>query len=102
VQQSRLHLHHRGQYAEAEPLYQQALTILVESLGPQHPNTKTVSGNYLSCLVEMGREAEERAPGFVAQYKVWKEQDFERPMTKEAGEPILESETSPAQREEGE
>jgi tetratricopeptide (TPR) repeat protein len=64
----------QGRYAEAEPLYQQALTILVESLGPQHPNTKTVSGNYLSCLVEMGREeeVEERAPGFVAWYKAWK------------------------------
>ncbi len=31
--------HAQGRYAEAEPLYQRALTISEKALGPDHPNT---------------------------------------------------------------
>ena len=34
-----------GRYAEAEPLYREALAILTVKLGSEHPSTKTVAGN---------------------------------------------------------
>ncbi len=44
-----------GMYAEAQGPYEQALKILNDKLGPDHPNTKTVKANYdiiLKKLVE--------------------------------------------------
>jgi len=49
--------------AEAEPLMRRAMVIFIQSLGVEHPNTKTVRKNYTLLLQDMGRsEAEiERA-----------------------------------------
>ena len=40
----------RAQYAEAEPLYQQAVEIVRTALGDEHPNTRWVAGNYRRLL----------------------------------------------------
>jgi tetratricopeptide (TPR) repeat protein len=48
----------QGKYAEAEPLYQRALYIWEQALGPNHPYTQTVVRNYAMLLRKMGREAE--------------------------------------------
>ena len=40
----------RGHYAEAEPLFQHALTILEDSLGPDHPRVATTLNNLASLL----------------------------------------------------
>ena len=39
-----------GRYAEAEPLYQQAVEIVRTALGDEHPNTRRVAGNYRRLL----------------------------------------------------
>jgi len=36
----------QGQYDQAEPLYTEAVTILISQLGLDHPNTQTVLQNY--------------------------------------------------------
>jgi tetratricopeptide (TPR) repeat protein len=36
----------QGKYKEAEPLYQQALNILEQRLGVDHPRTIIVRGNF--------------------------------------------------------
>ena len=41
--------------AEAEPSMRRAREIFADSLGPEHPRTKTVSGNYEALLAELGR-----------------------------------------------
>lgn len=38
----------QGRYAEAEPLYQQALDIAKQVLGENHPNTITIRQNLAS------------------------------------------------------
>lgn len=43
-------------YIEAEPLYQQALEILKEILGCEHPITQHVSHNYIAVLRKLGRD----------------------------------------------
>ena len=35
---------------EADPLYQQAITIFTKTLGEEHPNTKGVKQNYQNFL----------------------------------------------------
>ena len=55
LNQAGLFLHYQGRYGEAEPLYQQALAIMRERLGEQHPYTITVAGNYFACLMGMGK-----------------------------------------------
>ena len=54
-------------FAEAEYLLWQVLTML----GREHPDYQEAHRNYLSCLVQMGQEAEaERlSPGFLAWYR---------------------------------
>lgn len=61
----------QGRYAEAEPLYQQALTIMLNALGAEHPNTQTVWQNYLLFLLqaEMFEKAESLAPGIMEAYR---------------------------------
>ncbi|NJL85060.1 MAG: tetratricopeptide repeat protein [Leptolyngbyaceae cyanobacterium SM1_1_3] len=39
-----------GRYPEAEPLYAQAVSILLQALGLDHPNTQTVINNFVGCL----------------------------------------------------
>ncbi|MGH7232443.1 MAG: tetratricopeptide repeat protein, partial [Nitrospiraceae bacterium] len=46
----------QGKYAEAEPLYQRAYTIMKARLGLNHPNTKTVLSNYAEFLVAHDQE----------------------------------------------
>ena len=48
----------QGKYAEAESLYQRALRIREQALGPDHPYTREVVRNYAMLLREMGRESE--------------------------------------------
>ncbi len=43
-------------YAKANLLYQRALAIAEQALGPEHPNTQTVRGNYEDLLKKMGGE----------------------------------------------
>ena len=47
-----------GRHAEAEPLYERALTMSEESLGPEHPTVAMVLENYAQLLRKIGREAE--------------------------------------------
>ena len=56
----------QGKYAEAEPLFQRALAIVVKVLGPEHPNVAQMLENYAGLLRKMDRneeveELEERA-----------------------------------------
>ena len=48
----------QGKYEQAEPLYQRALAIREQQLGPEHPSTQITQGNYASLLRAMGRDAE--------------------------------------------
>jgi tetratricopeptide (TPR) repeat protein len=50
----------QGQYAQAEPLYKQALAIDEKSLGPNHPGVATVLWNMAQLYQEMGKEEEAR------------------------------------------
>lgn len=45
----------QGKYAEAEPLYTQALEILEKVLGPNHPNVATVLENMAELYKKTGR-----------------------------------------------
>ncbi|MGI9107458.1 MAG: NB-ARC domain-containing protein [Pyrinomonadaceae bacterium] len=44
--QTGFHLDSRARYAEAEPLFKQALTMFEKMLGVNHPNTRTVRQNF--------------------------------------------------------
>lgn len=46
----------QGRYEEAEPLYNEAVLLLIAGLGPRHPNTVTVLGNYMALLERQGQE----------------------------------------------
>jgi len=50
-----------GRYAEAEPLYQRALTIFEAALGPAHPKVLTCRQNYTQLLRERQRQAKAAA-----------------------------------------
>lgn len=43
---------------QAEPLYVHALAIYEQKLGPQHPHTQVILGNYASHLHMKGRDEE--------------------------------------------
>jgi tetratricopeptide (TPR) repeat protein len=45
----------QGNYAEAEPLYQRALTIYQQILGPEHPKTVSVLEGYTMLLQATNR-----------------------------------------------
>jgi hypothetical protein len=45
-----------GNYTEALPLYERALSILEKVLGPEHPHTKTTSKNMQFCVNKMKGE----------------------------------------------
>ncbi len=55
---SAYYLHKKAEYEAAEPLYQRALGINEKVLGPDHPNTKTILGNYHAVLIARGKSAE--------------------------------------------
>jgi len=40
----------QGRYEAAEPLYLEALAILAEAVGTDHPNFQTVFGNFVAFL----------------------------------------------------
>ena len=46
----------QGRYAEAEPLFTEAVTILISQLGQDHPHTQTVQQNYLMFLQKVALE----------------------------------------------
>ena len=46
LNQTAYYLYRRAQYPQAEPLYQRALAIWEQQLGPHHPNTAAVRENY--------------------------------------------------------
>ena len=58
-----LYLKGRAQYAQAEPLYQQALNIYEQLLGSNHPDTATILNNLALLYVEQGKY-EEAEPFF--------------------------------------
>ncbi len=49
---------YQGRYAESEPFYKRALTIVEKALGPEHPNVATSLENYALLLRATGRTAE--------------------------------------------
>ena len=53
-----LYCHHRGQYADAEPLFERALTILEKMLGPNHPSVATSLETLAGLYRFQGRHAE--------------------------------------------
>jgi tetratricopeptide (TPR) repeat protein len=55
LNQAGLFLHYQGRYGEAEPLYQQALAIMRERLGEQHPDTATSLNNLAGLYQAQGR-----------------------------------------------
>jgi tetratricopeptide (TPR) repeat protein len=55
LNQAGLFLHYQGRYGEAEPLYQQALAIMREQLGEQHPHTATSLNNLAVLYKAQGR-----------------------------------------------
>lgn len=57
-------LSNTGRYKEAEPLYRQAIAILLETLGEQHPHTKIFWQSYSNCLKTMLASGD---PALVAQ-----------------------------------
>ena len=52
--------------AEAEPLMRRALAIFIDTLGQEHPNSRTVQENYILLLQAMGRTEEEISDGLAA------------------------------------
>jgi tetratricopeptide (TPR) repeat protein len=49
-----------SRYAEAEALYQRALPLFEQALGPSHPHVETCLRNYARLLRDMQRRAEAR------------------------------------------
>ena len=49
-----------GKYAEAEGLYQRALPLFEQALGPTHPHVETCLRNYARLLRDTQRWAEAR------------------------------------------
>ena len=58
LNQTASYLYERGQYAEAEPLYQQAMEIHRTALGERHPDYATSLNNLAELYRAMGRHAE--------------------------------------------
>ncbi len=50
----------QGTYAEAEPLYERALTIFEKALGPERPDVATALENYAALPRETGRSEDAR------------------------------------------
>jgi hypothetical protein len=48
--------YNQGKYEQAESLYQQALAITQETLGPDHPGTMTIQKNYTALLEQRKQE----------------------------------------------
>ena len=48
----------QGRYADAEPLYKQALAIVKKALGPAHPDVAMSLENYAHLLRATGRSTE--------------------------------------------
>jgi hypothetical protein len=58
LNQTAIYLHARGQYAEAEPPFRQALEIVRTALGERHPDYATSLNNLATLYDAMGRHAE--------------------------------------------
>jgi tetratricopeptide (TPR) repeat protein len=59
----------QGKYAEAEPLYQRAIAILIATLGENHPNIQTVRKNYFRMLSQLpDEELSQRFPPEMIEY----------------------------------
>src|SRR6266567_2328579 len=55
LNQTAFYLHERAQYPEAEPLYQRALAISEQALGPNHPDTATNLNNLAGLYKSQGK-----------------------------------------------
>ena len=53
-----------GEYAKAEPLYQEALRIRQKVLGPEHPDTATSLNNLAELYLDMTGEYAKAEPLF--------------------------------------
>ena len=51
----------QGKYEQAEPLYQRALAIREQALGPEHPETLKTLQNYANLLRKVERDQEAAA-----------------------------------------
>jgi tetratricopeptide (TPR) repeat protein len=67
------YLDDRARYSEAEPLYQQALSIREQQLGPDHPNTATTLNN-LAVLYRSQGKYEQAEPLYVRALRIREEQ----------------------------
>ncbi len=47
-----------GQYAQAQPLFEQTLSIKERSLGPEHPDTATSLDNLASLYKDVGQDVQ--------------------------------------------
>lgn len=61
LHQTALYLYDRAQYTQAEPLYQQALSIKQKALPPEHPSTATTMHELARLYRAQGRYAEAEA-----------------------------------------
>lgn len=61
LNQAGYYLYEHAQYAEAEPLYQRALAIHEQKLGPDHPSTTSVRENYTYLLQEIKDKQEKQS-----------------------------------------
>jgi tetratricopeptide (TPR) repeat protein len=58
LNQTAVYLYQRAQYPQAEPLYQQALAIAEQQLGPEHPHTAGSLNNLAELYRAQGKYAE--------------------------------------------
>jgi hypothetical protein len=56
LNQTAVYLTRRAQYPQAEPLYQRALAIREQRLGPEHPDTVSIREHYYAFLRDMQRK----------------------------------------------
>ena len=63
-------------YAEAEPLFQRALTVQEKAFGPDHSKVISILEDYAALLEKMNRTAEARPLGARAQAIRAKQADF--------------------------
>jgi tetratricopeptide (TPR) repeat protein len=67
------YLDDRARYSEAEPLYQQALSIREQQLGPDHPNTATTLNN-LAVLYRSQGKYEQAEPLYLRSVQIYEQQ----------------------------
>jgi tetratricopeptide (TPR) repeat protein len=70
---TRPHLVKHASYTIAEPLYQRALRILEQQMGPQHPDVVSPLNNLAALYAKQGKYAEAE-PLFRRALRIWEQQ----------------------------